>query len=122
MIGELLGMLVTTTSEVPGYRVLEIKGLVRGITVRSISISQGFSRLLSWSTYLGGRQEGYTPMCEQAREEAYEEMVRHAELMGANAVIAMRYDATELAAGGTSSGMTEVLAYGTAVVVVPDER
>jgi len=122
MIGELLGMLVTTTSEVPGYRVLEIKGLVRGITVRSISISQGFSRLLSWSTYLGGRQEVYTPMCEQAREEAYEEMVRHAELMGANAVIAMRYDATELAAGGTSSGMTEVLAYGTAVVVVPDER
>lgn len=108
-------MIVTTGNDIPGYRIDEVIGLVRGITVRSLTIGQGFSRLFTLSTYLGGKQEGFTPMCEQAREEAYEELVRHAEMMGANAVLAMRYDATEISAGARASGMTEVLAYGTAV-------
>lgn len=106
--------IVTTMNDIPGYRVTEVLGLVRGITVRAMTIGQGFSRIFNWSTYLGGKQEGLTPMCEQAREEAYEEMVNHARQMGADAVIAMRYDATDLSTGQGSS-MTEVLAYGTAV-------
>ena len=108
-------VIVTTGNDIPNYRIGEVIGLVRGITVRSMTVGQGVSRIFRWSTYLGGRQEGYTPMCEQAREEAYQQMVNHAVQMGANAVIAMRYDATELGSGANCGGMTEVLAYGTAV-------
>ncbi|MBX7244548.1 MAG: YbjQ family protein [Candidatus Sumerlaeaceae bacterium] len=108
-------IIVTTGNDLPGYRVVEVLGLVRGITVRSITLGQGLSRIFKASTYLGGKQEGFTPMCEQARGEACEEMMQHAVQMGANAIIAMRYDATEISSGGASSGMTEVLAYGTAV-------
>jgi uncharacterized protein YbjQ (UPF0145 family) len=111
-------VIVTTTNDLPGYRVVEVIGLVRGITVRALTIGQGLSRIFKASTYVGGKQEGFTPMCEQARQEAYDEMVNHAVQMGANAVLAMRYDATDVSAGAQSSGMTEVLAYGTAVKVV----
>lgn len=119
MYGHEPHILVTTGNDIPGARIVRVIGLVRGITVRSLTIGQGFSRLFTWSTYIGGRQEGFTPMCEQAREEAYQGMVSHARLMGANAVLAMRYDATEIGRGQGSSGMTEVLAYGTAVIIEP---
>jgi uncharacterized protein YbjQ (UPF0145 family) len=103
-------MLVTTTNEVEGHRVTKYLGLVRGITVRSRSvlgnIGAGFQSLF------GGNISIYTDLAEKAREEAYELMVQHAAQLGANAVIAMRYDANEI-----TDGITEVLAYGTAVVV-----
>ena len=112
------GIIATTMNDFPGYRVTSVLGLVRGITVRSSTFSQGLTRIFQLSTYLGGRQETFVEMCEQARREAYDDMVEHARALGANAVLAVRYDATELG-GGASSGMTEVLAYGTAVVVEP---
>jgi uncharacterized protein YbjQ (UPF0145 family) len=103
-------MLVTTTNEIEGHRVTKYLGLVRGITVRSRSvlgnIGAGFQSLF------GGNISIYTDLAEKAREEAYELMVQHAAQVGANAVIAMRYDANEI-----TDGITEVLAYGTAVVV-----
>jgi uncharacterized protein YbjQ (UPF0145 family) len=102
-------MLVTTTNDIEGHRVTKYLGLVRGITVRSRSvlgnIGAGFQSLF------GGNISIYTELAEKAREEAYELMVEHAAQVGANAVIAMRYDANEI-----TDGITEVLAYGTAVV------
>jgi len=105
-------ILVTTANEVHGFRVVHYFGLVRGIVVRSIDIAQGFIGGLK--QLAGGNIREYTVVCEQARQEAYLLMMQHAETVGANAVIAMRYDATEFV-GGT----TEVLAYGTAVRVEP---
>ena len=103
-------MLVTTTNDIEGHRIAKYLGLVRGITVRSRSvignIGAGFQSLF------GGNITIYTELAEKAREEAYELMIQHAAQVGANAVIAMRYDANEI-----SDGITEVLAYGTAVVV-----
>ena len=105
-------MLVITTNGVEGHRVTQYLGLVRGITVRSRSvlgnIGAGFQSLF------GGNITIFTELAEKAREEAYELMVQHATTMGANAVIGMRYDANEI-----TDGITEVLAYGTAVVVQP---
>jgi uncharacterized protein YbjQ (UPF0145 family) len=101
-------MIVTTGNEVAGRPVAEYLGIVRGIVVRSPSITQGF--LGSLKQIVGGNIESYAEVCEAAREEAYQRMVRHAERKGADAVIAVRYDATEFA-----QGVTEVLAYGTAV-------
>ena len=102
--------LVTTNITLDGYRVVRNLGVVRGIIVRSRSlfgnIGAGFQILF------GGNISLYTKLCEQTRSDAYELMIRHAEELGANAVLAFRYDATEIAAG-----VTEVLAYGTAVVV-----
>ena len=103
-------MIVTTTFTVEGYTIVQHKGLVRGITVRSPTISQGIVGGLK--TMIGGRIGAYTEMCEQARHTAYCEMVAHAKQLGANAVVGVRYDASEI---GNSS--TEVLCYGTAVVV-----
>jgi uncharacterized protein YbjQ (UPF0145 family) len=105
-------MIVTTTNDIAGQRVVRYLGLVRGITVRSRSvlgnIGAGFQSLF------GGNITIFTELAEKAREEAYELMVQHATTMGANAVIGMRYDANEI-----TDGITEVLAYGTAVVVQP---
>ena len=101
-------MIVTTGNEVVGRSIAGYIGIVRGIVVRSPSIGQ--SLLGGLKTMVGGNIESYAEVCEDAREEAYERMVRHAEQHGANAVIAFRYDATEFA-----QGVTEVLAYGTAV-------
>jgi uncharacterized protein YbjQ (UPF0145 family) len=104
--------MVTTALELPGQRVVRSLGVVRGITVRSRSIVGNFVGGLQ--TLFGGNITIYTRLCEQAREQAYREMCAHAARLGANAVIGMRYDATELMAG-----LTEVLCYGTAVVVAP---
>lgn len=105
--------MVTTALTLPGYKVVRSLGVVRGITVRSRSIVGNIFGGLQ--TIFGGNITIYTNLCEQARLETYLLMCRHAEQLGANAVISMRYDATELMAG-----LTEVLCYGTAVVVEPD--
>lgn len=102
--------MVTTAMELPGFRVVRSLGVVRGITVRSRSIVGNF--LGGLQTIFGGNITIYTQLCEQAREETYRDMSNHARLLGANAIIAMRYDATDV-----MTGLTEVLCYGTAVIV-----
>jgi uncharacterized protein YbjQ (UPF0145 family) len=101
---------VTTTFGFDGTRIARHLGVVRGITVRSRSVVGNFGAGIQ--SLFGGNISIYTELCEQAREEAFALMLRHAEEMGANAIIGMRYDANEV-----SAGITEVLAYGTAVVV-----
>jgi len=103
-------MMVTTSQELPGYRVVRNFGIVRGIIVRSRSLLGSIGAGLQ--TIIGGNITILTELCEKTREEAYELMMQHAARHGANAVIAMRYDATEI-----MQGVTEVLAYGTAVQV-----
>jgi len=102
--------MVTTGLDLAGYRITRHLGLVRGIIVRSRSIIGNIGAGLQ--SLIGGNITLYTELCERAREDAYELMVEHAGAIGANAIIAMRYDANEI-----SAGITEVLAYGTAVVV-----
>jgi uncharacterized protein YbjQ (UPF0145 family) len=102
--------MVTTALALPGYEVVRNLGVVRGITVRSRSIVGNFVGGLQ--SLFGGNITIYTELCEQARSETYEQMCQHARKLGANAIVAMRYDATELMAG-----LTEVLCYGTAVIV-----
>jgi uncharacterized protein YbjQ (UPF0145 family) len=104
--------LVTTGNDIPGHRVLRPLGIVRGITVRSRSIVGNLGAALQ--TLAGGNISLYAELCEKAREDAFELMLQHASARGANAVIGMRYDANEVA-----QGVTEVLAYGTAVQVEP---
>jgi len=104
--------LVTTSLTLPGYEIARSLGIVRGITVRSRSVVGNFIGGLQ--TLFGGNISVYTNLCEQARSEAYDLMCQHARQHGANAIISVRYDATELMAG-----LTEVLCYGTAVVVEP---
>jgi uncharacterized protein YbjQ (UPF0145 family) len=101
---------VTTTFEIPGYRVVRMLGLVRGIVVRSRSIIGTLGASLQ--TIVGGNITLFTDMCEKTREDALELMLQHASERGGNAVIGMRYDANEV-----MQGVTEVLAYGTAVQV-----
>lgn len=103
---------VTTALELPGCRVIRSLGVVRGITVRSRSIVGNF--LGGIQTLFGGNITIYTELCEQARHETYQQMLQHARRLGANGIIGMRYDATEI-----MTGLTEVLCYGTAVVVEP---
>ena len=105
-------MIVSTTNDLAGHRIVRHIGLVRGITVRSRSIFGTIGASLE--TLVGGNITLFEEMCEKTREEALELMMQHATQHGANAVIAMRYDANEL-----MQGVTEVLAYGTAVQVVP---
>ena len=102
---------ITTALELPGKKIVKNFGLVRGITVRSRSIFGTFGA--SIQTIFGGNISLYTELCETAREEAYEIMVSHAQMWGANAIISVRYDANEV-----TQGVTEVLCYGTAVEVV----
>ena len=102
--------LTTTTFELPGYRVVKSFGVVRGIVVRSRSNVGNFGAHLQ--SLFGGNISLYTSLCERARDDAYELMLRHAREMGANAVIGVRYDAAEV-----GPGITEVLAYGTAVQI-----
>lgn len=108
-------MQVTTTFTIDGCRIREYKGVVRGIIVRAPTIAQGI--LGGLKNIIGGQIGAYTEMCEQARGQAYELMVRHAAELGANAVVGMRYDAAEI---GGQSASTEVICYGTAVVVEPE--
>ncbi len=104
--------MITTALELPGYRVIRNLGLVRGLVVRSRSVVGNFVGGIQ--TLFGGNITIYTELCERARSDTYREMFRHAEMMGANGIVAVRYDATELMAG-----LTEVLCYGTAVIVEP---
>jgi uncharacterized protein YbjQ (UPF0145 family) len=105
-------LIVTTTNEVAGYRVTRHLGICRGITVRSRNALGNI--LGGLQSLLGGQVSAFTNLAEAARQEAYDLMVTHAGQAGANAVIGMRYDANEI-----SDGITEVLAYGTAVFVEP---
>lgn len=104
--------MVTTALELPGFRIARNLGVVRGIVVRSRNLFVNIGASLQ--TMIGGNITAWTRLCEQARSEAFDVMMQHATELGANAIICARYDATEL-----SSGVTEVLAYGTAVVVEP---
>ena len=105
--------MTTTTFDIPGYRVSRNLGMVRGIVVRSRSIFGTIGASLQ--TLVGGNITLFTELCEKTRNDAYEMMLRHAEQLGANAVIGIRYDATEV-----MQGVSEVLCYGTAVVVAPE--
>jgi uncharacterized protein YbjQ (UPF0145 family) len=105
--------MITTALTLPGYRIVKNLGIVRGITVRSRSIVGNIVGGLQ--SLFGGNITVYTNLCEQAREETYRLMCEHADHHGANAIISMRYDATEL-----MEGLTEVLCYGTAVVAEPE--
>ena len=104
--------MVTTALELPGYKIARNLGVVRGIVVRSRSIVGNIGAALQ--SLVGGNITLYTELCEKARDDAFKLMLAHAAQLGANAVVAMRYDANEVA-----EGITEVLAYGTAVVVQP---
>jgi uncharacterized protein YbjQ (UPF0145 family) len=106
--------MVTTALTLPGYRIVKNFGVSRGIMVRSRSIVGNF--LGGLQSLFGGNITIYTDLCERARADTYELMCDQARRMGANAIISMRYDATELMAG-----LTEVLCYGTAVMVEPDD-
>jgi len=103
-------MLVTTTNDLPGYRIVEVLGLVRGVIVRSRSVVGNIGASLQ--SIFGGDITIYTRLADDARQDAYNRMIEHASQMGAGAVLAMRYDANEI-----TDGITEVLAYGTAVRV-----
>ena len=105
-------MLVVTTNDMPGYRVVRHLGMVRGLTVRSRSVVGNLGAAIQ--IFFGGNITVYQKLAEHARQEAFDLLVEHAQAMGANAILAMRYDANEIAAA-----VTEVLAYGTAVVVEP---
>ena len=102
--------MTTTTFSIDGFKVVKNLGLVRGITVRSRSVFGTIGGSLQ--TLFGGNISLFTSLCEKTRNEAFDMMVKHAEKMGANAILGVRYDANEV-----MSGVTEVLCYGTAVVV-----
>ncbi len=103
-------MIVVTTNDLPGYRVVRVLGMARGLTVRSRSVVGNIGA--SIQILFGGNITVYTKLAEQTRQEAFDLLVQHGEAMGANAILGFRYDANEIAAA-----VTEVLAYGTAVVV-----
>jgi len=103
-------MIVTTSTHLEGYKVISHLGIIRGITVRSRSILGNMAG--GFLSIFGGKNSIYTELCEKTREEAYQLLIQHAEELGANAIINMRYDANEV-----MTGLTEVLAYGTAVIV-----
>jgi uncharacterized protein YbjQ (UPF0145 family) len=102
--------LITTSTDLEGYRITKQLGIVRGITVRSRSLLGNIGGGIQ--SLFGGQLSIYVELCEKTREEAFQYMIQHANERGANAIINMRYDANEV-----MSGITEVLAYGTAVVV-----
>ena len=104
--------LITTAFELPNHRIVRTLGVVRGITVRSRSVFGTIGASLQ--TLRGGNITLFTELCETSREEAFEIMIRHASDVGATGIVAVRYDATEV-----MQGVTEVLCYGTAVVLEP---
>jgi uncharacterized protein YbjQ (UPF0145 family) len=106
--------MVTTAFELPGFRVTRNLGVVRGIVVRSRNLFINIGAV--FNSMVGGNITAWTNLCEQTRREAFEIMIQHATELGANAIIGARYDATEL-----GTGITEVLAYGTAVIVEPTD-
>ncbi len=108
-------MPVTTTFTIEGYRIRQYLGVVRGIIVRAPTISQGI--LGGLKSIIGGNIGAYSEMCEQARQQAFDLLLEHARAVGANAVVGLHYDASEI--GGKNASATEVLCYGTAVVIEP---
>ena len=106
--------MVTTAFELPNYRIMQNLGVVRGIVVRSRNIFATIGA--QFQTIVGGNITVWTKLCEQTRSDAFDIMIQHASEIGANAVVGARYDTTEI-----SAGVTEVLAYGTAVIVQPNE-
>ena len=106
--------MVTTAFELPGYRIVQNLGVVRGIVVRSRNIFANIGASLQ--TIVGGNIRAWTQLCEQTRADAFDIMIQHASELGANGIVGARYDANEVA-----SGATEVLAYGTAVILEPLE-
>jgi len=114
MVGRVDSSTVTTALELPGYRIVRNFGIVRGIIVRSRSVIGNLGAALQ--TIIGGNITILTDLCERTRGEAYELLLMHAAQHGANAIISFRYDATEV-----MQGVTEVLAYGTAVLVEPQK-
>ncbi len=106
--------MVTTAFEIPGYRIRQNLGVVRGIVVRSRNLFVNIGASLQ--TIVGGNITAWTRLCEDTRKEAFDIMILHATEVGANAIVGARYDATEM-----GTGATEVLAYGTAVIVEPLE-
>ncbi|HWY08157.1 MAG TPA: YbjQ family protein [Candidatus Acidoferrales bacterium] len=110
MTGRVDSSMVTSANELPGFRIVRNFGIVRGITVRSRSVLGNLAAGIQ--TIIGGNISILTELCEKAREEAYEILLQHAAQHGANAIVCMRYDANEV-----MQGVTEVLAYGTAVQV-----
>jgi uncharacterized protein YbjQ (UPF0145 family) len=109
------GFLTTTENQLTGYRIMERMGVVRGITVRSRSVIGSVGAL--FQQVVGGRISLLVELCEQTRAEAFALAVENAEALGANALVAVRYDATEI-----MNGVSEVLCYGTAMRVVPDKE
>lgn len=103
---------VSTTFTIEGYRIVQYRGVVRGIVVRAPTIAQGVIGGLK--SVVGGQIPAYEEMCEQARQQAYDHLIQHALQVGANAVVGLRYDAAEV-----GQNATEVLCYGTAVVIEP---
>ena len=103
---------ITTTFTIEGHRIVEYKGVVRGIIVRSPTIAQGIVGGLK--SIVGGKIGAFTNMCEQARQDAFDHIAEHAQQVGANAVVGFRYDSSDL-----GEKATEVLCYGTAVVIEP---
>lgn len=110
-------MVVTTTFTIEGYRIKQYLGVVRGIIVRAPTIAQGF--LGGLKSIIGGQIGSYTQMCEQTRQQAYDLLIDHARAVGANAIVGLRYDASEI--GAKASSATEVLCYGTAVLIEPEQ-
>ena len=108
-------MQTSTTFDIAGMRITQNLGVVRGIVVRSPTIGQGLMGGLK--SFVGGNIEAYADMCEQARAHAFQRLVEHAQSMGANAIVGIRYESSDI--GGAQSAATEVLCYGTAVVVEP---
>ena len=109
--GEMIAHSMTTTAlQLPGYRIVQNYGLVRGILVRSRSIVGSIGGALQ--TLVGGNISLFTDLCERTRQDTFDQMLQHAEMLGANAVIGIRYDATEM-----MQGVSEILIYGTAVRV-----
>jgi len=106
--------MATTAFELPNFRITQNLGVVRGIVVRSRNVFATIGA--SFQTLVGGNITLWTNMCEETRRDAFEIMIRHASEIGANAIIGMRYDTTEI-----STGVTEVIAYGTAVIVEPTD-
>ena len=107
--------MVTTAFDMPGFRITRTLGVVRGIVVRSRNLFVNIGAV--FQSMVGGNIVAWTRLCEQTRSDAFEIMIQHATELGANAIIGSRYDTTEI-----SSGVTEVLAYGTAVIVEPTEE
>jgi uncharacterized protein YbjQ (UPF0145 family) len=107
------GFITTTEGQLTGYRIVERMGVVRGITVRSRSVVGLVGARVQ--QFFGGNISLLTELCEQTRSDAFAQAIEHAEALGANALVAIRYDATEI-----MSGVSEVLCYGTAMRVVPD--